>query len=320
MIMKKIVLGLGLLLTAQLWGQMDVSLQIHHKLGTEPFMLDATAENNLGDAFQATRLEYYISQFSIIHDGGTVTDVSLDVIDLVNPGEETETIIPLGNFDVTDVESIRFYIGVQTPENNEDPTLWPEDHPLAPKSPSMHWGWAAGYRFIAYEGMAGDGFAQIFQMHGLGNSNYFRTEVDVETEMVDGVLMLNITGDYTEGLRDIELSGGVISHGEAGAAKQTLENWRDYVFENNTAGIDNTDRIDFHVFPNPASNELVNVQFDNTDQVERIEVMNQLGQVILRENVIGTNLQLEIPDAGVYFINVIGKDDQFLGKTKLVVQ
>ena len=318
--MKKILLGLTVFLAAQMWAQTDVSLQIHHKLATEPFMLGATAENNLGDAFQATRLEYYISQFSIIHDGGIVTDVPLEILDLVNPGAETETIIPFGNFDVTEVESIRFYIGVQTPENNEDPTLWPEDHPLAPKSPSMHWGWAAGYRFIAYEGLSGDGFSQIFQMHGLGNDNYFRTQVDVETETVDGVLMLNITGDYTEGLRDIELSGGVISHGEAGAAKQVLENWRDYVFGNNVASINSSDKIEFKVFPNPASNETVHIQFDNTDEVERIEILNQLGQVVLTENVLQSTLDLNIPEAGVYFVNVYGKDNAFLAKTKLVVQ
>lgn len=303
------------------WAQTDVTLNIQHKLGTEPFALDAAVENNLGNPFQATRLEYYISQFSLVHDGGTVTDVPLEVLALVNPGDEATTSISLGNFDVTSVESIQFYIGVYEPENNADPTLWPEDHPLAPKSPSMHWGWAAGYRFLAYEGLSGEGFSQTFQLHGLGNDNYFRTYCDVTPEMVDGVLELNITADYLEALRDIELSGGVISHGETGAALKALENFRDFVFGTQVASITSLDdQATFRAFPNPADrNQQVTVQFESNQQVSRIEVMNNLGQRVLNELVNGTTMTFKIPDAGVYFVQVYSEEG-LLSRKKLVIQ
>ena len=55
--------------------QNDVILRINHKLDLETFALDAVAQNNLGNTFKATRLEYYISQFTIIHDGGVETIV-----------------------------------------------------------------------------------------------------------------------------------------------------------------------------------------------------------------------------------------------------
>ena len=319
--MKHIFFLLFGLIATQSWTQTDVTLNIHHKLGSEPFLLDAVAENNLGESFRATRLEYYISQFSIVHDGGTVTEVPLEILDLVNPGEETTTAIPLGSFDVTTVERIQFYIGVQEPENNADPTLWPEDHPLAPKSPSMHWGWTSGYRFLAYEGEAGDGFSQVFQLHGLDNLNYFRTYAEVESEMVDGVLELNINADYIEALRDIDLSGGVISHGGAGSALKALENFRDFVFGTNTASLENQqEELNWTIYPNPSSTGFVNIQFTDIRADYSLQITNPLGQVINRLEVTNNKtVELELPESGVYMVSVI-RDEKIIATEKVVIQ
>ena len=170
---KNLLFILFALFTVTSNAQTDVTLKINHKLGAEDFELDAIGVNNLGHEFKASRLEYYVSRITIIHDGGTETAVPDEVIALVQPEAEISTSIPLGSFDVTSIESVKFHIGVYEPVNNEDPTLWPEEHPLAPKSPSMHWGWASGYRFIAYEGYGGAGFSQNFQLHGLGNEKLF---------------------------------------------------------------------------------------------------------------------------------------------------
>jgi hypothetical protein len=319
--MKRIFfLFLGMI-AAQSWAQTDVTLNINHKLGAEPFTLDAVAENNLGESFRATRLEYYISQFSIVHDGGTITDVPLEVLDLVNPGEETVTSIPLGSFDVTTVERIQFYIGVQQPENNADPTLWPEDHPLAPKSPSMHWGWTAGYRFLAFEGEAGDGFSQVFQLHGLDNLNYFRTWSEVEVNMVDGVMELDITADYVEALRDISIAGGVISHGGSGSALKALENFRDFVFGTNTASLyASAAKMKFDIFPNPSADKTVQLQLDEKANDLSIQITNPLGQIIQAIQVNSQNLvELTFPESGIYMVSIVNSD-QIIATKKVVIQ
>ena len=69
---------------------------------------------------------------------------------LVNASEATE--VDLGSHDVTNVEAVHFHIGVDSSVNHSDPASYPMGHPLAPVFPSMHWGWAAGYRFVAIEG------------------------------------------------------------------------------------------------------------------------------------------------------------------------
>lgn len=310
--MKKIVLLLTVLLSSPLiWGQTDISLKINHRLNLEDFTLDAAAVNNLGQSYKTSRLEYYISKFIIYHDGGIQTTVPLDVIALVQPGEELSTLIPLGNYDITSVEQIQFSIGVYEPINNGDPTLFDESHPLGPKSPSMHWGWAAGYRFVAYEGFGGIDYTQNFQLHGLGNDNYFRQWQDVRSEMVDGVLILNLDANYTEAVRDIDVSSGLVSHGETGSALKMLENFRDHVFGNYYASIvDQENELKWSIYPNPTANGDITLTIETTENATySLQITNAVGQII--ETLVIKNNQpthLNLPVSGVYVISLFQND------------
>ncbi len=317
--MKNVTL-LGLLFLASIScnAQVDVALKINHKLDSEPFALETIAPNNLEQDYTGTRLEYYISKFSIVHDGGTETEVDLDVIALVKPGEETSTTIDLGSFDITSAERIKFYIGVYEPINNGDPALFPETHPLAPQSPSMHWGWAAGYRFLVYEGV-GDG--NIFQLHGLGNDNYFKNNVEVVTEIIDGTLTLNIDAEYTEALRDIDVTSGTLSHGDSGDAKKALENFRDYVFGNVTASIQNeTASLEWSIYPNPTSTGSITVNFNNADEEYTLQVTNPIGQIINTIAVTDSEVvTIELPESGIYLLSAI-KDGNVIATDRIIVE
>jgi len=319
--MKKIViLSLIIISTMVLNAQVDFTLKINHRLGLADFALDQIAENSLGQSYKTSRLEYYISRFSIVHDGGIETTMPLEVIALVQPGVETSTLIPLGNYDITTVEKIKFYIGVYPPLNNEDPALYDESHPLGLKSPSMHWGWASGYRFVVYEGFGGVDFSQNFQLHGLGNTNYFRQEQTVISEMVDGVMVLNLNADYTEALRDINVSTGVVSHSETGSALKLLQNFRDHVFGNYFASLDPiAAQLQFTVFPNPTENDQVQVNFENVTGNYEIRISNATGQLI--QTLIPVTdgiINLQVPEAGIYFISVLAEGK--LVETKRIVR
>ena len=319
--MKKMILvGLMTLESFSANELTDVTLKLNHRLGLEEFALDQAAVNNLGQSYKTTRLEYYISKFIIFHDGGIETAVPLEVIALVQPGEETSTSIPLGAYDITSVESIQFSIGVYEPINNGDPTLFDESHPLGPKSPSMHWGWAAGYRFVAYEGFGGMDYSQNFQLHGLGNDNYFRQEQEVITEMVDGVMILNLDANYTEALRDIDVSSGVVSHGETGAALKMLENFRDYVFGNYFASIaKNENEFDWKVYPNPTNDGTINVKIESDLSTISLQVVNAVGQMVLNTPIQNGQVSTyKLPDSGVYLISIYS-DGQLISTERLVV-
>lgn len=210
--------------------QVNTELRIYHMLGTQAFQMSTTAQNNLGEDFQVDRLQYYMSNFSIVHDGGVETTVSSDTIALMNAADGAFSTVELGNHSITNVEGVKFHIGVPQPTNNENPALYGPDHPLAPQSPSMHWGWASGYRFLAYEGKGGMNFSQTFQMHGLGNNNYFQTSVTATGQMVNGTLVIALDADYIRGVENINVGNGVIAHGVDQEDLTALENFRDYVF------------------------------------------------------------------------------------------
>jgi len=120
--------------------QVNTELRIYHMLGSQAFQMSTTAQNDLGHDFQVERLQYYVSNFSVVHDGGTETAVNVDTIALMNAADGIFSTIELGSLNITSVESVKFYIGVPQPTNNADPSLYGPDHPLAPQSPSMHWG------------------------------------------------------------------------------------------------------------------------------------------------------------------------------------
>ena len=224
---KSITLITVLVMALNVSAQTDVKLTINHLLGSTPFAFNSEAENDLGDKVKLQRLEYYISGISITHDGGTVTDAS-DVYILVK-ANKIDT-IELGNFDITNVESINFSVGVDPGVNNGDPAAWASFHPLAPKSPSMHWGWASGYRFVAIEGKSGTNFAQDFQIHALGNKNYFKQSIPTSATDVNGALVVSINADYTKAVSQIGMANGLIEHSENKEAAVCLRNFQTKVF------------------------------------------------------------------------------------------
>jgi len=319
--MKRILLSLLTLIAAATFAQTDVTLRINHKLGSADFAYDQVAQNNLGHEYKTTRLEYYLSQVTIVHDGGMETAVPLDTVALVQPGTELATSIPLGSYSVTSIESVKFYIGIQEPTNNEDPSLYSVDHPLGPKSPSMHWGWTAGYRFVAYEGFGGSGFSQNFQLHGLGNENYFEIEKDVNVVDESGVLVMDLNADYTRGVENIDLNSGTVSHGSTGEAKQTLENWRDFVFGNYAVGIEtNSPTAVWSVYPNPSTG-LVTLKVEANATAAIVQVSNVLGEIVQTINLADALTQeVELNQTGIFMFTILDQSGIAIETKRVVIE
>ena len=130
---------------------------------------------------------------NVIHDGGQETPAT-GVYALVDASQPTT--IDLGSLNITTVEGIKFYVGVNTPQNNQDPALWPSTHPLAPKNPSMHWGWASGYFFVAMSGNSGASLDKTFEVHALGNANYFSQTFTTTAATVNNEQVITLNADY----------------------------------------------------------------------------------------------------------------------------
>lgn len=284
--------------------------------------MNSPAKNNMDHDFEVTRLEYYISGITIIHDNGTATPVP-DTWILVNAASATE--VELGSFPITEVEAIHFTIGVDPEHNHLDPASFDPSHPLAPKSPSMHWGWAAGYRFLAFEGNGGPQFNQLIQLHGLGDQNYIKTRVNLNATVVNNEVTIHLDADYTRALENISVNAGVIEHSETGDAQQALENFRNLVFspsEMNT-GISDINAVDhFTLYPNPTLDGLAYAIINSSeDEVYEMTVTDMLGRQItnLKQLKPNTTVDLSLPKAGIYFVN-LNQNGRSIAVTKLISQ
>lgn len=308
------------MLNLSLTAQNSVTLNIHHKLAAEDFAMSMATKNNLDHDFNVTRLQYYISKISVIHDGGTETAIE-DTYVLVNAANATA--VDLGSLDITTVEAVKFYIGVDEANNHLDPASWPSTHPLAPSFPSMHWGWNAGYRFLAMEGKGGSALSQTYQLHGLGDSNYFQTTVDVATTAENGAVVIDLNADYTRALEDIAVNGGVIVHGDHSEAKQAIENFRDYVFSDangTTNTVDFSEVQNFKVFPNPTSGAAVLVVESTDNLTYEVSVSDILGRQIQYFSAVqsNTSIDLNLDNAGLYIVSLIKEGEAVIAK-KLTV-
>jgi len=305
------------------YSQSDVYLKINHLLGTSPFAFNTTVSNNLGHNFDVNRMEYYISSISISHDGGAVTNIS-DTWILANASTPVYEL--LGNYNITAIESISFSIGVETPENHNDPSLLAASSPLAPKSPSMHWGWSPGYRFVAMEGMAGFTTPnQVFELHGLGDVNYYdQTILTTGTSDANG-LVVELNADYEQAIKSISVASGLISHGEINEAKNMLKNFRDNVFtatEAIVAGVEiSKGNNHFKMYPNPKRNgEVLTFQYDGYLINPTIEIVDLSGRVIAIQQLDNSNQFIfKGLEKGVYFVNLKSTNGEVTNTEKLIV-
>jgi len=319
---KKTLLAIAVFLSSVAVSQTNVYFEINHKLHGEDFNLNQESFSDMGITFDAKRLQYYISQISVTHDGGQVTEFE-DKYILVTANINTNELLGQGTID--SIESISFYIGVDEAANHSDPSTYPSSHPLAFKNPEMHWGWTAGYRFVAMEGDIGPGLENSYNFHALGDDNYFETTVDVGVKAANGTATVSIYANYANALNSLDIAEGMSLHSEIGECITILENFRDYVFTAEApadtilppAPVDTVDSTDItfvtelafedqiSFYPNPAKDEITVV---NSGKVldAKLKVYGISGDLLLeqRTSTSSTIVPLHQLSAGTYVVYI----------------
>ena len=221
------VLALSLVtcLMPVLSAQTNVALRIDHRVGQAEVMAPLSVETPSGETVDIDRLEYYLSMFTIVHDGGQETAIPEAY---VLADGLTDGLYALGSVAaVNTVEALKFHVGIDPDNNHADPASWPADHPLAPQVPSMHWGWAAGYRFVALEGGTADANLEI---HALGDDNHYPGETEVAASIENGTLVFDVEADVLGFFHMLTVGTGLINHGEDAEAILVCNNLADRVF------------------------------------------------------------------------------------------
>jgi len=310
----------AILLSTSTYAQSTVNIQINHLLDGVQFENEVNSTNDLGNDFMIDRLQYYLSGFSLVHDGGQVTEID-DLYVLVSLMESTDaTIIELGELELNNLESIRFHFGVDEQANHADPSLLHPSHALAPQFPSMHWGWAAGYRFIALEGKSGPNIDQELQFHCIGDEFY--QELDFPVNMSnESEYLVSIDAEYTNLLKGIDITGGLILHGNLGEIGTLADNLVENVFT--SASVTNTEDSQlvnsFDIFPNPVTNGVFTINMDIATSNNSIVIFDALGKTVYRGKQINST-QIDITNQGMYYVSVADESGKVLATRKIVVQ
>jgi len=315
-----LILAMAFSWLPQLNAQTEVKLKINHKLGANAFAKSTQTQNNLNHNFTITRLEYYLSNIMIVHDGGQL-DTFIGKYLLMDPSGASET-ISLGSLTFTNIESIQFSVGVDKENNHLNPAAYSFGHPLAPKSPSMHWGWSAGYRFIAIEGKSGTNMNQTYELHGLGDENYFSLRIPVTATDDNGAKVVELNADYTQVLHEISLNSGVVAHGENTADLKALQNMRDSVFTNTTGqgdilSVKKALTATITSFPNPVKKGHSITLNTKHNAAVYYKVYDLTGKWIMETSLNAHKVELQ--QAGTYQVQAFTKEHVLVANQKLVV-
>lgn len=316
--MKNIYTFLFLFLAVSaMTAQKQVILNVDQIAGGEPLVTGEAYTTDADYDLNFTRLQYYISEIFLIHDGGEETKLEGLYI-LANALEDSS--YDLGEVDLTNVERIRFHIGVDQQNNHADPALWPNGHPLALSFPTMHWGWAAGYRFAAVEGKAGRGLVFTYQVHALGDQHYGAVELDVTPREEGSQIHIDLVADYLELFDGLDVSFGLIEHSDAPKAAQLLTNLKEKVFTaaSPTSSSDLVFEGKFEAISNPGAG-MIRLSYEMPDKAEySVNYFNGTGQLVDHQRIQGSGvITLEDAVKGYSYVSLTRKG-QVLKTLKMV--
>ena len=257
----------------------EVEVVINHLYDGEVLNFDNTYIVGDNIPIRFDRIEYYIHLNSLISNQNIATDL-IDKYILVNANQNNYNIGDIELLD-DDLISLNFNIGVEYNLNHADPSLQDSSHPLAPQFPSMHWGWAAGYRFAALEGMIDKNqdsvMETVFQYHPVDDRYYSDTITSEGIIENENNLTIFINANYDRLIENIGTDEGGVYHGIHEENCLLMDNFsRNNVFtvpENlnlKETYVSNT------VFPNPFSNT---IQL-NLNENSIVKVYNSLGLLV----------------------------------------
>lgn len=288
----------------------EIVVNINHLYNNEVVNFDSTYLVGENIPIKFDRIEYYIHFNNLLSNQNIATYFS-DKYLLVNA---SQNIYNLGEIELIDdnITSFNFNIGVASDLNHADPSVWETSHPLAPKIPSMHWGWAAGYRFVALEGMIDKNqdnvLETVFQYHPVDDSYYSDTITFNGIVESDDDITIFINANYNKLIENIGADQGGVYHGVHYENRLLINNMvNNQVFTTpNNLHVNHISSLD-NIFPNPFS-DLIHV---NLNQNSKINIYNSIGSLELSYELHKGNhyINTEGLKKGIYIICIRNKSE-----------
>lgn len=299
----------------------NVRLKINHLLNGEKMELFKTIKIPNSYYINVELLRYYVSELKIIHDGGLISEVK-DTWLLVNPASNFE--YDLGVHNLTNIEGLQFSLGVDAEHNHLDPTVYPANHPLAMQDPSMHWGWASGYRFITFEGLAGTSTTKtnnMFQIHTLDDKNYRTVKYNLGSTSDSKGKIISLDAEYTKLLNGINASSGLIEHSAINEAAAQMKNLSTVVFSPSI--ISDNKEIEsnlIEISPNPVENNIKIITKQYND-IQTVIISDMAGKQLMTVQKKSSILDIPISlSNGHYILSIFEKNNLVASKKLLILK
>lgn len=310
----------GAITTFAVHSQSHVALKFAFMNNEQPFALNETIEALNGVDYSVQDVAFYVSRIKIVHDGGQILELDTNkVLYISHPNNSVE----LGELDVTNIEGIHFMVGVPEYLNHLDISQYPENHPLSYQTPTMHWGWTAGYMHFIINALGdnnNDGTpTEAYQLHCLGDHNTPDVSVTtVATVYQNGSqeIILNVNLDqWLEGT-DPATTGMV--HGSNGVNAAVMDNVTQHpVFTSPVnASVIETELIDVQVAQLTTATI---ISWDEQVAAANYRLTNAEGRVIASGNCNGAELRFENLTPGLHFVQLYSGKQDLLGTAKWIV-
>jgi len=219
-------LFLLLLFFTNLTNSKEIILRFSHESNGRSILMSHGSHTVNNTSIKYRRIDYFLSDFKFIKKNNDTLFAENKYI-LVR-GQTKD--FSLGNVDITDINDIinlEYNFGIDKETNHADPSLYPDSHPLSYPYSSMHWGWAAGYRFLAIEGTYSLNNGQInspFEYH-LVSDDYFMTLNYIPVlEEIDNKIIIQFEINMDDILKDVDFTTNSFVHGTG--------SWNDVIANN----------------------------------------------------------------------------------------
>ena len=181
-------------------------------VGEEALALESTYSINSTNV-QFTNVAFYLGDMTFETSDGTKYE-STSRYTLVKPGMyDFNFTVPEEIEEDVNLSKINFFIGVDPDTNSESEMDFTEraaGDPLGQQNPSMHWGWAGGYRFLAIDGFAdidGDGEFETQLTYHLGKDALLRNfSLSPNVMLEEGENKFEVIFDLNEFLGNLDFS------------------------------------------------------------------------------------------------------------------
>lgn len=300
--------------------QRDVILRVNHFLNGEEIILQDKIYNYYLNEIKFSSIKYFLINFNLTDNNGN-SMVCPETYHLIDVSREEYN---LGKVNIDNISSIKFSLGVDQIANHGDPTIWPEDHPLSLHYSTMHWGWAAGYTFIAIDGSVKDIFDRWlnhFQYHLVG-AKYF-TDIslnNIQPIYTDDKIIIELNVELDRMLDGVNLAVNNNIHGSGGANDVIGNNIKTKnPFQTAFSSVKNL-YPELKLSPIPASN-LITLELGNTNvQNLTFKIYDLNGRFISDFNHLNS-LTYDISNftQGTYFLNIY-KDNNLVKNIKFIKQ